>query len=104
MVSRGWCVLVGAVCFSHLWHGCVLVFSWWWSLSLSPSLSLSLSLSLCLSVCLSLSLCVCRNLDKAEPKYKSKAPLAYVQGTTKFYTEAIAKSKIVVTEGDAMQT
>jgi hypothetical protein len=27
-----------------------------------------------------------------------------VQGTTKFYTEAIAKSKIVVTEGDAMQT
>ena len=73
-------------------------------LSLSLPLSLSLSLSLCLSVCLSLSLCVCRNLDKAEPKYKSKAPLAYVQGTTKFYTEAIAKSKIVVTEGDAMQT
>ena len=46
----------------------------------------------------------CRNLDKAEPKYKSKAPLSYVAGTTKFYTEAIATSKIIITEGDAMQS
>lgn len=45
-----------------------------------------------------------RNLDKAAPKYKSKVPLSYVSGTTKFYTEAIAKSQIIVTEGDAMQT
>lgn len=44
-----------------------------------------------------------RNLDKAQPKYKSKAPLAYVAGTTKFYSEAIAQSKIIVSDGDAMQ-
>ena len=82
MVCVGWC----RVFFSPLAWLCVGVFV------------------VVVSLSLSLSLCVCRNLDKAEPKYKSKAPLAYVQGTTKFYTEAIAKSKIVVTEGDAMQT
>eukprot|EP00001_Collodictyon_triciliatum_P190345 34051_4 len=44
-----------------------------------------------------------RNLDKAQPKYKSKTPLNYSAGTTKYYTEAISMSKIIVTEGDAMQ-
>lgn len=44
-----------------------------------------------------------RNLDKADRKYKSKAPLGYSAGATKFYSENISMSKIIVTEGDAMQ-
>jgi 20S proteasome subunit beta 2 len=43
-----------------------------------------------------------RNIDKATPKYKSKNPLSYAPGTTKFWDEAITKHQIVVTEGEAM--
>mmetsp|Transcript_46754 Transcript_46754/g.113884 ORF Transcript_46754/g.113884 Transcript_46754/m.113884 type:complete len:266 (-) Transcript_46754:1165-1962(-) len=43
-----------------------------------------------------------RNIDKAQPKYKSKKPLSYPKGTTKFYDENISKFKITVTEGEAM--
>ncbi|EKX43371.1 20S proteasome subunit beta type 7 [Guillardia theta CCMP2712] len=42
-----------------------------------------------------------RNLDKAEPKYKSKNPLFYPKGTTKYYDEII--SKVAIIEGDAME-
>mmetsp|Transcript_16678 Transcript_16678/g.38482 ORF Transcript_16678/g.38482 Transcript_16678/m.38482 type:complete len:273 (+) Transcript_16678:39-857(+) len=43
-----------------------------------------------------------RNIDKATPKYKSKKPLAYAKGTTKFFDEKVAGFKITVTEGDSM--
>jgi hypothetical protein len=40
-----------------------------------------------------------RNIDKADPKYKSKKPLKYEAGTTKFFDESVKKFKITVTEG-----
>lgn len=43
-----------------------------------------------------------RNIDKAEPKYKSKSPLVYAKGTTAFVNETISKIKITVTEGEVM--
>jgi len=40
--------------------------------------------------------------SQATPKYKSKNPLSYAAGTTRFYHEAITKHQITITEGDTM--
>ena len=36
------------------------------------------------------------------PKYKSKNPLSYAAGTTRFWNEAITNHQISITEGDTM--
>lgn len=43
-----------------------------------------------------------RNIDKSLPKYKSKKPLTYPAGTTKFFDEIVSKIEIVEGEGECV--